>query len=83
MIQRNGLRVKSESTLKPLLVDPRAAARMLGIGQTKLRELTRSGAIPSVVIGERMRRYRMSELEHWIEQGCPETPKGVRAERAI
>ena len=38
---------------------------MLGIGRTKLWELTRSGALPSVQIG-RSRRYLATDLEEFL-----------------
>ena len=38
---------------------------MLGIGRTKLWELTRSGALASVLIG-RSRRYLATDLEEFL-----------------
>lgn len=39
--------------LHPLLLPDAAAARFIGLGKTKLRELTAAGEIPSVTIGRR------------------------------
>ena len=43
------------------------AARLLAIGTRKLWELTNSKRIPCVRI-DRAVRYRLSDLERWIEQ---------------
>ena len=43
------------------------AARLLAIGTRKLWELTNSKRIPCVRI-DRAVRYRLSDLEQWIEQ---------------
>ena len=49
------------------LMKPPAAAAFLAIGKRKLWELTNSKRIPCVRI-DRAVRYRLSDLEQWIEQ---------------
>lgn len=51
--------------LKPLAVPPAEAARLLGIGRTRLYEELVSGAIPSFLLGRR-RLIRLAALEAWM-----------------
>lgn len=55
--------------LRPLLVDAKQAARLLGIGRTTLYELMSAGAITPVHIG-RCVRFPMSDLERFVASGC-------------
>ena len=49
----------------PLAVSPGEAARLLGIGRTRLYEELGSGAIPSFHLGRR-RLIRIAALEAWM-----------------
>lgn len=49
----------------PLAVSPADAARLLGIGRTRLYEELGSGAIPSFHLGRR-RLIRIAALEAWM-----------------
>jgi len=53
-----------------LLIGAREAARLLGIGERLLAELTSDGSLPSRKIGAR-RLYSVAELDAWIARGCP------------
>ncbi len=55
--------------MSPLLVDTREAARLLGIGRTKIYGLIGDGAITPVHIG-RCVRFAVSELERFVASGC-------------
>ena len=59
-------------TLHPLLllIDAKAAQTLLSIGQHTLWSLTKCGAIPSRKIGRSV-RYSPTELQAWIDAGCP------------
>jgi excisionase family DNA binding protein len=46
-------------------VSPAEAARLSGIGRTKLYQALNSGALPSFKIGSR-RLIRISELDAWL-----------------
>ena len=61
--------------LNPIMVGRPDAAAMLGIGQRKLDELTRCGAIPHRRVGSRV-LYRIVDLEIWAEQGCSADRRG-------
>lgn len=50
---------------RPLAVSPREAARMMGIGVTRLYEELGSGSIPSFHLGRR-RLIRVAALEAWM-----------------
>lgn len=51
----------------PLALRPREAAKALNIGQRKLWELTKAGAIPSVKIGT-CTLYPVALLEAWLAE---------------
>lgn len=50
----------------PLLVDARAAARMLAIGSRKLWSITNCGELPCVRIGRAV-RYDVADIHAYIE----------------
>lgn len=56
-------------SLRPLLVDAKQAARLLGIGRTTLYELIKAGAVVPVHIG-RCVRFSVAELEQFVANGC-------------
>lgn len=58
----------------PKLLNPAEACELLAIGSTLLGRLTADQTIPSLRIG-RLRRYRLADLVHWVDSGCPR--KGV------
>tara|TARA_R110000787_G_scaffold51781_2_gene122354 strand:+ start:12180 stop:12392 length:213 start_codon:yes stop_codon:yes gene_type:complete len=51
---------------RPLAVSPGDAARMAGIGRTKLYELMATNEIASVKLGSR-RLIRVSAIEAWLD----------------
>jgi len=63
-----------------LLIDTKAAARLLSLSPRRLFELTACKAIPSLKIG-RSRRYRPEELSAWVDAGCPTEPGAGEAIR--
>lgn len=52
--------------MEPILVNSREAAKMLGISERKLFDLTKRGEIPSVKTGKSV-RYRPESLRQWAE----------------
>lgn len=52
---------------EPVLLRPREAARLLGIGRSKLFVMIARGELPVVRIGRCVRLPRQ-QLKHWIEQ---------------
>lgn len=62
--------------VEPILYRPEDAARVLGIGRSKLFELLATGQVPSVQIG-RARRVSRRALENYaerMEQPTAESP---------
>ena len=57
----------SYSTATQLAVSPAEAARITGIGRTKLYEALGSGALTSFKIGTR-RLVRVAEIEAWLRR---------------
>lgn len=72
-----------DSGLRPLLVDAKQAARLLGIGRTTLYELIKVGAVATVHIG-RCVRFSVTELERFVASGgaitidCGARPKSEK-----
>lgn len=58
-----------DDRLRPLLVNAKQAAQLLGIGRTTLYELIGAGAITPMHIG-RCVRFSMIELERFVATGC-------------
>ena len=55
----------AESGVPVLLVCPEDAARVLGVGRTKVYELIRSGALRSVRVGG-LRRVPVAALDEFV-----------------
>jgi excisionase family DNA binding protein len=53
---------------KRLLIPPREAATLLSVSPRTLHTLTKSGEIPSVVLGTRGRRYSVESLQKIIDK---------------
>ncbi len=58
---------RGDSCPEPLLVDVRAAARMLSVSRALVYELMAAGELPSVVI-HRCRRIAVDELRSYVER---------------
>lgn len=56
----------------PLLVDAKTAARLCGIGTSTFWRWDGAGRIPRPVRLGGTTRWRLAELEAWIEAGCPD-----------
>lgn len=65
--------VSIDAALRPLLVDAKQAARLLGIGRTTLYELIHAGAISPLHIG-RCVRFAITDLEAFVANGCVVAP---------
>jgi len=66
------------STLTPLALRPREAAKALGISPRLLWQLTHDGVIPCVRVGSGKRQsvlYPVAELQAWLSQQA-EAEKG-------
>ena len=53
-------------------------AEICGIAPETVRRMTDRGAIPAPVRLGRAVRYRLSDLESWIQSGCPDLSKRGR-----
>lgn len=52
---------------RPLAVAPAEAARLAGIGRTRLYEAIASGELPSLKLGSR-RLIKLDALEAWLDR---------------
>lgn len=68
--------------LRPLLVDVKQAASLLGIGRTTLYELINEGAITPVRIGKCV-RFPLSDLERFVADGCVVRPSTEQPSTAV
>lgn len=65
--------VSVDVALRPLLVDAKQAAWLLGIGRTTLYELIHAGAMSPLHIG-RCVRFAVTDLEAFVANGCVAVP---------
>lgn len=66
-----------------LLIDAKAAARVLALGSRTLWTLTKCNAVPARRIGRAV-RYCPAELRAWIALGCPTEPGSAeRVRKAV
>lgn len=71
----------TEVELRPLLVDAKQAARLLGIGRTTLYELIHSETLVPLRIG-RCVRFSVASLEQFVAEGCVAQPESRPAPKA-
>jgi len=67
------LLTRGSSEPEPMLIDSKAAAKLLSMGERRLWTLTNCNAIPSRKIGRSV-RYSPRELRAWIDADCPTDP---------
>jgi len=64
---------------RPLLVDIGGAAELLAVSERLMDDFRRDGVIPSVVVGKRLRRFRVADLESFVA-GLPSDAQDGRAD---
>lgn len=57
----------------PLLLSPEEFARELRVSVRSLRRLVAAGRVPAPCRVGRSLRWRRSEVERWVSDGCPRT----------
>jgi len=63
---------------EPVLLTVKEVAEMLGLSERTVYRLTDMGKMPRPVkIGAAV-RWRRSELDTWIEDGCPTSPRKAK-----
>lgn len=55
------------STLAPITVDPKTAAKMIGVGIVTLYSLLASGRIPAAKLGKRT-LIRVSDIDNFLNE---------------
>jgi excisionase family DNA binding protein len=61
---------------RPLLVDFKTAARLIGVGVSTFYAMDRSGELgPQGIRLRRRRLWRRDELAEWVRAGCPRREK--------
>jgi prophage regulatory protein len=75
--------VKEEPNMsEPVLLTVKEVAEMLGLSERTVYRLADMGKMPRPVkIGAAV-RWRRSELDTWIEDGCPTSPRKAKKNSA-
>ena len=61
----NKIEIKSE------LIGIKGLAVLLNVSETSIRRLDRTGKIPLVLKIGRSKKWSISEVREWLEEGCP------------
>jgi excisionase family DNA binding protein len=76
----NMFQTRTEQAVEPMLLNPRQAAKTLGISERTLATYTKSGLLPVVRIGACV-RYSPDDLREWIkrasEKKCEDSRNGT------
>ena len=80
----NETETNPQSSLQPLLVSAKEAARICGIGRSLWCSLQSAGRVPMPIRLGRRTLWRVAELAEWVEAGCPprhiwEARKGLKS----
>jgi predicted DNA-binding transcriptional regulator AlpA len=67
--------MKSKQTTTPQLVSIAYLSAMLDISRSKLFDMRASGQLPRAIKIGRLTRWRLSDIEAWINAGCPRQEK--------
>lgn len=57
------------------LVNAKELARILSVSERTLYRLKSTGELPLPIVLGGSVRWRLSEIRHWIDQGCPRPVK--------
>jgi len=63
---------KAETEDRALLIGTRGVARMLNVSQRHVERLDASHLIPKPVWIGRAKRWRLGDIRHWLNAGCPD-----------
>jgi excisionase family DNA binding protein len=84
-MQRGGERVTFAATVaagapadEPLLLDVKAVAALLGCSSRNVYRLADAGKMPRPLKVGTLVRWRRADIETWIANGCPATPRPHR-----
>ena len=64
------------------LLNVKEVAEMLGLSERTIYRLSDAGSMPTPVKLGSSVRWRRSELETWIENGCPKGKSGKRSKKS-
>jgi predicted DNA-binding transcriptional regulator AlpA len=74
----------TEGAVPPLALDARGCAKLFGVSERHWRGMAAAGLVPRAVRLGAAVRWRVEDLRHWLERGCPGRDAFERsAERAI
>jgi excisionase family DNA binding protein len=68
--------IRLASAIEPALLDVRAVARMLDCSWRHIYRMADSGRLPRPIRLGSLVRWRKSDLDQWLPEGCPSVRKG-------
>ncbi|HXG12413.1 MAG TPA: helix-turn-helix domain-containing protein [Gemmataceae bacterium] len=68
----------SDLSPSPLLVDVKQLAQMLNVSPATLWRMRAAGQLPQPVHLGRLARWRMADIQKWLDSGCPLCGNGPR-----
>jgi excisionase family DNA binding protein len=68
--------IRLASAVEPALLDVRAVARMLDCSWRHIYRMADSGRLPRPIRLGSLVRWRKSDLDQWLAEGCPSVRKG-------
>ncbi len=74
--------MKPKQTTTPKMVSPAGYAIMLDISRSKVFDMKASGQLPKAIKIGRLTRWRLSDIEAWINAGCPSQERFEAIRRA-
>lgn len=60
-----------DTDVKPVLIDAEALARMMDVSERTLWRWVSRGELPQPLRIGGSTRWRLAEINDWIERGCP------------
>jgi excisionase family DNA binding protein len=69
-------RIRLASAVDPALLDVRAVARMLDCSWRHVYRMSDGGKMPQPIRLGTLVRWRKSDIERWLAEGCPPVKRG-------
>jgi excisionase family DNA binding protein len=68
--------IRLASAVEPALLDVRAVARMLDCSWRHIYRMADAGRLPRPIRFGSLVRWRRSDVDQWLAEGCPSVRKG-------
>lgn len=64
------------------LIDTSKLSKQLGFSKLTIRRMVADGRLPQPLSLGRTKRWRLSDINQWVADGCPNTQEHVSCERS-